>query len=63
MKVINKEMLVENNLVKQAWSEREILLKTTHPFLIALESSFQTTSNLHLLTEFCPGGELYFYLK
>jgi len=25
MKVINKEMLVANNLVKQAWSERDIL--------------------------------------
>ncbi|XP_015972541.2 phototropin-1-like [Arachis duranensis] len=46
----------------RACTEREILDMLDHPFLPALYASFQTKSHVCLITDYCPGGELFLLL-
>ena len=39
-------------------TERNILTATKHPFIVKLDSSFQTQDKLFLILEYCPGGDL-----
>ena len=67
IKSVNKDFLIKNNRVEHILSERKILSKISHPFIIQLFSSFQTVTNkqlydLHFVLDFCPGGELFYHL-
>lgn len=42
MKVINKANIEKSNKVKQIVSEKKIMEKMNHPFIIKLHSAFQT---------------------
>ncbi|KAJ0021718.1 hypothetical protein Pint_32267 [Pistacia integerrima] len=48
--------------VHRACAEREILDMLDHPFLPALYASFQTKTHICLITDYCPGGELFLLL-
>eukprot|EP00347_Sterkiella_histriomuscorum_P014911 403359044 len=63
MKIINKEMIKKRGKIKQIMTERNILLKSKHPYIIQLEEAFQSKYHLHLVLEFCPGGELFYHLQ
>lgn len=62
MKVMKKECVKRDLKVAQIMTERNILAKVNHPFVIKLYCSFQTENYLYLVKEFCPGGELFFHL-
>lgn len=49
--------------VEHTKTERKVLSIVDHPFLLNLIFSFQTAEKLYILTDFCPGGELFFHLK
>jgi serine/threonine protein kinase len=49
--------------VHRARAEREILALLDHPFLPTLYASFQTPTHVCLITDFCPGGELFLLLE
>ncbi|KAK6144537.1 hypothetical protein DH2020_021357 [Rehmannia glutinosa] len=51
-----------NSDVHRACAEREILDMLDHPFLPALYASFQTKTHICLITDYCPGGELFLLL-
>ena len=36
--------------------ERDVLVSIRHPFLVSIDSSFQTDKKVYLLLEYCPGG-------
>lgn len=40
-----------------------ICLPMQHPFVLRMRYSFQTQSQLFMVTDFCAGGELFFHLK
>lgn len=40
-------------------TEKSILAKIDHPFLIKLNKSFQDEKKLYFVLEYCPGGELF----
>lgn len=63
MKVLNKEDVVRRHQVEHTKTEREIMAKASHPFIVSLRFAFQTEDKLYMITEYCPGGELYFHLK
>ena len=42
MKVLQKEKILSHNLVKYAFTERNVLSYTIHPFIVALHFAFQT---------------------
>ena len=34
-----------------------------HPFICNLHFAFQSEDKLYMITDYCPGGELFFHLK
>ncbi|KAE8038941.1 hypothetical protein FH972_011403 [Carpinus fangiana] len=62
MKAMDKSVMLNRNKVHRACAEREILDKLDHPFLPALYASFQTKTHVCLITDYCPGGELFMLL-
>jgi len=63
MKVISKKLLRKKNNVTYMKSERDILTKIDHPFLVRLCFAFQSEKKLFLVMDFLSGGELFFHLK
>nr|AML79609.1 putative LOV domain-containing protein [Sambucus canadensis] len=59
MKAMEKSVMLNRNKVHRACIEREIISLLDHPFLPTLYSSFQTSTHVCLITDFCPGGELF----
>nr|AML78588.1 putative LOV domain-containing protein [Oenothera serrulata] len=59
MKAMEKSMMLNRNKVHRACIEREIISQLDHPFLPTLYTSFQTSTHVCLITDFCPGGELF----
>lgn len=62
MKAMDKGVMLNRNKVHRACAEREILDMLDHPFLPALYASFQTKTHICLITDYCPGGELFVLL-
>lgn len=44
-------------------TERKILEKVSHPFIVKMKYAFQTDKKLFFVLDYCPGGELFFYLS
>ena len=63
MKVLKKEELLKRNQFEHTMAERRILEKIRHPFIVSLQYSFQTNRKLYFVLDYCPGGELFFYLQ
>nr|AML78403.1 putative LOV domain-containing protein [Colchicum autumnale] len=59
MKAMDKAVMLNRNKVHRACIEREIYSLLDHPFLPTLYTSFQTTTHICLITDFCLGGELF----
>lgn len=44
-------------------NERNILEQVSSPFIVKLNYAFQTPKKLFLVLDYCPGGELFFYIS
>lgn len=62
MKVMRKAKIHEAEHADYVKSERDVLTAVTHPYIVALRSSFQTPSKLYLVLDFLNGGHLFFNL-
>jgi serine/threonine protein kinase len=58
MKVLNKDRIMGQNLLKYAMAERNVLSLSNHPFIVKLNFAFQTSSKLFLILDYCPNGDL-----
>lgn len=63
MKVLRKDKIMNQNLVKYAMTERNVLSVMRHPFIVALQAAFQTSEMLYLLLDYCPGGDMGWHLS
>lgn len=63
MKVLKKNALIERNQVMHTKTERKVLEKFEHPFLVNLRFAFQTDSKLYIVLDYFNGGELFFHLQ
>eukprot|EP00826_Nyctotherus_ovalis_P017466 TRINITY_DN1514_c0_g1_i4.p1 TRINITY_DN1514_c0_g1~~TRINITY_DN1514_c0_g1_i4.p1 ORF type:complete len:439 (-),score=122.67 TRINITY_DN1514_c0_g1_i4:292-1608(-) len=63
MKVIKKEKIMNENLVKYVITERRVMSEISHPFIVKLHFAFQSNSRLFLVMDYCPGGDLTDYLR
>jgi len=63
IKILKKEVIIRKDEVVHTLTEKNVLQKTRHPFLLQLKYSFTTVDRLCLVTEYVNGGELYFHLK
>ena len=66
MKVLSKKVIVQKKEVAHTLGERNILVRTAmtdSPFIVALKFSFQTQTDLYLVTDYMSGGELFWHLQ
>jgi serine/threonine protein kinase len=66
MKVLSKKVIVQKKEVAHTLGERNILVRTAmaeSPFIVGLKFSFQTPSDLYLVTDYMSGGELFWHLQ
>jgi protein-serine/threonine kinase len=62
IKTMNKDFVLGENKIEQIMTEKEILSRISHPFIVQMFWAFQTNTQLHLVLELCPGGELFYHL-
>ena len=63
MKILKKSKIRKLKQVKHTMTERKILEKVSHPFIIKLRYAFQSDKKLFFVMDYCPGGELFFYIS
>jgi serine/threonine protein kinase len=66
MKVLSKKVIVQKKEVAHTLGERNILVRTAmadSTFIVGLKFSFQTPSDLYLVTDYMSGGELFWHLQ
>ena len=63
MKVLRKDKIMGQNLIKYAKTERNVLSYVRHPFIVSLNFAFQTPEKLFLILDYCPGGDLGFQIS
>ena len=63
MKEVSKVKAYIKKSISAIIYEKHILSKLHHPFLANLNFSFQDEEYLYLILDFCPGGDLRFYMN
>ena len=64
IKVLRKEVVLEDDDVECAMTEKRVLtLGCTHPFLTNLLCTFQTKNKLFYVMEYLNGGDLMFHIQ
>ena len=62
LKIMQKRELKRRRQVKHTLTERRVLARVEHPFIIRLHSSLNTKRRLLLVMDYCAGGELFYHL-
>lgn len=66
MKVLSKDKIQEQMLIKYAFAEKDIMAEMTkveQPYIVKIKYTFQTTECLYMIMQFCSGGDLSQYLE
>ena len=58
MKVLRKERVINQNLLKYVQAERNVLSLNHYPFIVKLNYVFQTSTKLFLVMEYCSNDDL-----
>lgn len=63
MKVLKMKEIVRRGQVEHTKTERRILEAVNHPFIVKMNYAFKSETKLFFVLDYCPGGELFFYLS
>lgn len=66
MKILSKEKIRNQKLLKYAFAERSIMAEITYynqPYVVKVKYAFQTKESLFMVMQFCSGGDLSQYLE
>ena len=63
IKTIHKNRLIRANKIHTIFTEKNVLLKSRHPFIVSILFAFQTDTKLYLGLEYASGGELFYHLQ
>lgn len=59
MKVMRKDRLYREAAVSVPLTERDVLKKYNHPFVVHLKYAFQTETHLYMVMDYLSGGDLF----
>jgi serine/threonine protein kinase len=62
LKVLKKDNIIKRNQVEHTKTERNVLGKIKHPFIVGMNMAFQSRDKLYFVLDYCAGGELFFHL-
>lgn len=62
IKSVQKKRLQESGKSESIITERNIMMKANHPFIVNLCFAFQTPSKFYLGLEYAAGGELFYHM-
>ncbi|KAI8888884.1 kinase-like protein [Backusella circina FSU 941] len=66
VKVLKKRFIIDNDEIESVRSEKRIFQaanRESHPFLIGLQSCFQTESRVYFVMEYVSGGDLMWHIQ
>ena len=64
MKILRKDQLeAKQHDIQHTLTERRLLQKIKHPFVVGLHYAFQTEERLYLVMDYVAGGDMYYHLK
>ncbi|KAF2834575.1 serine/threonine-protein kinase YPK2/YKR2 [Patellaria atrata CBS 101060] len=64
LKILRKVDVIRLKQVEHVRNERNVLAAVAgHPFITTLVASFQDHDSLYMLLDYCPGGEVFSYLR
>lgn len=63
MKVLTKDHVKRRRQIEHTRTERRVLGTVRHPFIVAMHFAFQSPQKLYFVLDYCPGGELFFWLS
>ena len=63
MKVLNKQHILDTNQLQHTLTEKSVLEKLAHPFLVNLNYFFQTPDKLFFIMDYVNGGELFYHIQ
>ncbi|PTU25243.1 hypothetical protein P175DRAFT_0521042 [Aspergillus ochraceoroseus IBT 24754] len=64
LKILRKADVIKLKQVEHVRNERRTLADVSgHPFITTLIASFSDSQSLYMLLDYCPGGEIFSYLR
>lgn len=64
LKILRKVDVIRLKQVEHVRNERNVLAGVAgHPFITTMVASFQDHDSLYMLLDYCPGGEVFSYLR
>jgi len=63
IKMLKKDYIERRNQVLHTKTERSVLERVNHPFIVKMKYAFRNSKKLYFVLEFCPGGELFYHLS
>ena len=63
LKILKKNHILRRNQIQHTKTERKVLERMDHPFIVQLRYAFQSPKKLYMATEYCPGGEIFYHLQ
>ncbi|KAJ3359473.1 pkb-activating kinase-like protein [Kappamyces sp. JEL0680] len=63
VKVLDKYHIIKENKVKYVTIEKDVLNKLSHKFIVRLYYTFQDSSSLYFVLQYCPNGDLLGLIK
>eukprot|EP00005_Dracoamoeba_jomungandri_P000082 CAMPEP_0174251632 /NCGR_PEP_ID=MMETSP0439-20130205/1385_1 /TAXON_ID=0 /ORGANISM="Stereomyxa ramosa, Strain Chinc5" /LENGTH=475 /DNA_ID=CAMNT_0015331987 /DNA_START=69 /DNA_END=1496 /DNA_ORIENTATION=+ len=63
LKILAQETIVRLKQTEHVKSEKEVLSRVSHPFIVKLYNTFKDQKNIYFLMEYVAGGELFTLIR
>lgn len=64
LKILRKVDIIKLKQIEHVKNERDVLAAVAgHPFITTMVASFQDADSLYMILDYCPGGEVFTYLR